>query len=267
MNEIITVNYDSEQPTVLGRDLHEALEIKTEYKKWFSRMCEYGFDENVDFIKVTQKCLTSSTGQNITDHQLTIPMAKEICMLQRSEKGKMCRQYFIGIEEKWNTPEVVMARALQMANRKLDEVRNTNMLLEERVNTLLEDNNTLLESNNTLLESNEELTTSNKVFVTNVNTWDYKSILNSLVRVYAMTCFSGRFGQAWNDYFKQLKYKYHIDLKKRKVSSEVKGNEAIIDLLREDEISDAVRMIVAICEENGINTGKIIKKVNSEKYA
>lgn len=138
---------------------------------------------------------------------------------------------------------------------------------EEKVNTLLEDNNMLLESNNTLLESNEELTTSNKVFVTNVNTWDYKSILNSLVRVYAMTCFSGRFGQAWNDYFKQLKYKYHIDLKKRKASGEAKGNEAIIDLLREDEISDAVRMIVAICEENGINTGKIIKKVNSEKYA
>lgn len=93
MNEIIKISYDSEQPTVLGRDLHEALEISTEYKKWFSRMCEYGFDENKDYVKVTQKCPTSATGQSMTDHQLTIPMAKEICMLQRSEKGKMFRQY------------------------------------------------------------------------------------------------------------------------------------------------------------------------------
>lgn len=133
MNEIINVNYDSEQPTVLGRDLHEALEIKTEYKKWFSRMCDYGFDENVDYVKVTQKCLTSSTGQNLTDHQITIPMAKEICMIQRSEKGKMCRQYFIGIEEQWNTPDAVMARALKLANRKLDELRSVNVVLTSKI--------------------------------------------------------------------------------------------------------------------------------------
>ena len=134
MNDLIKVNYtESEQPTVSGRELHEALEVKTEYKKWFERMTEYGFSENEDYIKVTQKCLTSATGQNMTDHQLTIPMAKEICMIQRSEKGKQFRQYFIEIENRWKTPEAVMARALQMANRKIDEIKNANVLLEQKI--------------------------------------------------------------------------------------------------------------------------------------
>lgn len=133
MNELIKVNYESERPTVMGRDLHEALEVKTEYKKWFERMSEYGFTENVDFIKVTQKCPTSSTGQSMTDHQLTIDMAKEICMIQRSEKGKQFRQYFIEVENKWNTPEAVMARALQFANNQLDSIKQQNVALTDTI--------------------------------------------------------------------------------------------------------------------------------------
>lgn len=125
MNEIIKINYDSEQPTVLGRDLYEALEVKTDYSTWFKRMCEYGFFENSDFITCSSFLGSENQhgGQNKIDHQLTIPMAKEICMLQRSEKGKMFRQYFINIEEQWNTPEAVMARALKYANENLKKLQ------------------------------------------------------------------------------------------------------------------------------------------------
>lgn len=120
MNEIIKINYDSEQPTVLGRDLHKALEVKTAYKDWFPRMCDYGFEEGKDFCSFLSE---STGGRPSTDHQLTIPMAKEICMLQRSEKGKMFRQYFINIEEQWNTPEAVMSRALKYANENLKKLQ------------------------------------------------------------------------------------------------------------------------------------------------
>lgn len=131
---LIKINSENpDRPTVLGRELHEALEIKTEYKKWFDRMTEYGFTENEDYVKVTQKCLTSSTGQNMTDHQLTIDMAKEICMLQRSEKGKLFRQYFIDVEKQWNSPEAVMARALQMANKQLETLASENVTLTRTV--------------------------------------------------------------------------------------------------------------------------------------
>lgn len=134
MNDIISINYNDEQPTVLGRDLHEALEISTPYHKWLPRMCEYGFVENVDYI-VTDKNVHNSNGgkQSIIDHQLTIPMAKEICMLQRSDRGREFRKYFITIEEQWNTPEAVMSRALKLANKKLDEIKHQNVRLEEKI--------------------------------------------------------------------------------------------------------------------------------------
>jgi len=130
MDEIIKVNYENDRPTVMGRDLHKALEVKTAYKDWFPRMCEYGFTENEDY-KVTLIFEPNSKGgkQSYTDHQLTINMAKEICMIQRSEIGKKCRQYFIAVENQWNTPEAVMARALQFANHQLDMIRQQNIQL------------------------------------------------------------------------------------------------------------------------------------------
>lgn len=119
-NEIIKVNYDSDRPTVSARELHSFLEVGTPYHKWFPRMCEYGFLESIDF-SVTDIFVHNSNGgkQNHHDAQLTIEMAKEICMIQRNEKGRQARQYFIQLEKDWNSPEKVMARALQIADRKI----------------------------------------------------------------------------------------------------------------------------------------------------
>ena len=124
MNELIKISYENaEHPTVLGRELHEALEVKTAYKDWFPRMCEYGFTEGEDFNPLKNEQVRTEgnrqVSRELTDHQLTIPMAKEICMLQRSEKGKQFRQYFIRVEEAWNSPEMIMKRALEIANEKV----------------------------------------------------------------------------------------------------------------------------------------------------
>lgn len=121
MNELIKVNYDNpEKPVVSGRELHEALGIKTAYKDWFPRMCEYGFTENSDFLTVAQKRATAQGNfTTYNDHMLTIPMAKELCMIQRTDIGRKFRQYFISIEEAWNSPEMVMQRALSIANERV----------------------------------------------------------------------------------------------------------------------------------------------------
>lgn len=116
MNEIIKVNYDNDRPTVLARDLHDFLGVKTAFKDWFPRMCEYGFSEGTDFCSFLSE---STGGRPAQDAQLTIEMAKEICMLQRNERGKQARQYFIQLEKDWNSPEKVMARALQIADKKI----------------------------------------------------------------------------------------------------------------------------------------------------
>ncbi len=126
MNELIKVNYDSERPTVLGRDLYEALEVKSKYADWFKNMCGYGFTENIDYMSFSK---ILENGGKTKDHQLTIPMAKEICMLQRNEKGKMFRQYFIQIEESWNSPEMVMSRALKMAENQIKKLTVINSQL------------------------------------------------------------------------------------------------------------------------------------------
>lgn len=125
MNELIKINYDSDRPTVLGRDLHEALEIGTEYAKWFERMTDYGFSENIDYSPILTNRSDGKAGKPKTDHQLTIEMAKEICMIQRSEKGKQCRQYFIAVEEQFNNPQAIMARALRVADEELKRLHIT----------------------------------------------------------------------------------------------------------------------------------------------
>ena len=118
MNELLNVNYDNYRITVSARELHDFLEVKTAYKDWFPRMCEYGFREGEDFCSFLSE---STGGRPAQDAQLTIECAKEICMLQRNEKGKQARQYFIQLEKDWNSPDKVMARALLLANRKIEE--------------------------------------------------------------------------------------------------------------------------------------------------
>lgn len=128
MNKIININYDNADcPTVSGRELHEALEVKTAYKDWFPRMCEYGFTEGEDFNPLKNEQVrdegSRQVTRQITDHAITIPMAKELCMLQRTEKGSFFRKYFIKVEEAWNSPEMVMKRALEIANSRVKELQ------------------------------------------------------------------------------------------------------------------------------------------------
>lgn len=124
MNELLKIEInENQEQTVSGRALHIFLCIETPYKKWFDRMCEYGFTNNADFITVGQKCPIANGGyQERTDHIMKLDMAKELCMLARNEKGKQARQYFLEVERDWNSPEKVMARALKLADSKLKEI-------------------------------------------------------------------------------------------------------------------------------------------------
>lgn len=126
MKEMIRVSYEAEQPTVSARDLYEKLEIKTSFKDWFPRMCEYGFEEGKDFCS---KMSESTGGRPAKDYDLTIRCAKEICMLQRTEIGRTIRNYFLDLEDAWNTPEQVMARALKMADKAIDRLKADNAVL------------------------------------------------------------------------------------------------------------------------------------------
>lgn len=134
---LITINYDGEQPTVSARDLHEGLEIKTAFKDWFPRMCEYGFEAGKDFNLLKNERVRiegdREVTRELTDYDISVDMAKQICMIQRSEKGRIYRQYFLDLEKAWNTPEQIFARALKMADREIEKLKTCNAALLEDV--------------------------------------------------------------------------------------------------------------------------------------
>ena len=109
MHGLIKINYDTDHPTVSARDLHEGLEIKTAFKDWFPRMAEYGFEIGKDFNPLKNEQVRIEGSREVTrelvDYQISVDMAKQICMIQRSEKGKQYREYFLELEKAWNTPE------------------------------------------------------------------------------------------------------------------------------------------------------------------
>lgn len=133
MNEL-KINYEVGHPTVSARELHEGLEITERFSSWFDRMARYGFYENEDFTGC--KVFNTLAKQELKDYMVSIDMAKQICMLQRSDKGKQYRQYFLDLEKAWNTPEQIMARALKMADKKIGSLINKNHLLEADVNRM-----------------------------------------------------------------------------------------------------------------------------------
>lgn len=120
MNELINVTLnDNQEPVVSGRQLHEALGVNSRYTTWFDRMKEYGFTEGQDSLPNLGK---STGGRQATDHIIKLDMAKEIAMIQRTERGKQVRQYFIQVEKDFNSPEKIMARALLMADQKVHKL-------------------------------------------------------------------------------------------------------------------------------------------------
>ncbi len=136
----IKTNENGEQ-LVSGRELHEFLEVNEKYTDWFKRMVEYGFAENVDFIGLSEKS-EKLGGRPRMNHAMTLSMAKEVSMIQRTEKGKQARLYFIDVENQYkviqkrlpNTREAIQQLLLQ----GVEEVNQRVDIMEERLSNVEE---------------------------------------------------------------------------------------------------------------------------------
>lgn len=133
MNELIkvTTNENDEQ-LVSGRELHEFLEVGTKYEDWLPRMTEYGFEENQDFHTLKIENVVRGRVYKKTDHALSLDMAKEISMIQRTDRGKQARRYFIKVEKFWNSPEMVTKRALEFQQKKIEVLQLENESLKPK---------------------------------------------------------------------------------------------------------------------------------------
>ena len=134
--ELITVNFENQ--TVSARELHKTVGSTERFSNWFERQLQFGFVEGEDYsnpLKVlrVQKEGNREVEREVEDYDLSVDMAKHICMVQRNEKSKQVRQYLIDLEKAWNTPEQVFARALKMADRTIESLKSTNFLLEQKI--------------------------------------------------------------------------------------------------------------------------------------
>lgn len=235
--DLITINYNNEQPTVSARDLYNGLDIKSKYADWFKNMTAYGFDKGIDFFTLSKNL---ENGGRRIEHEISVDMAKQICMLQRSEKGRQYRQYFIDLEKAWNTPEQVFARALKMADATIKSLQIKNEVLDKQ----------------------------NELLTAETLTWDGRPFINACVRQFAGHACDGSFGMAWVEFKKELLYKYGININSRITNylnaTGKKTKPKTLNMLDDSEVSDAVSTIISMCREKDVDISDLVRNLNHD---
>lgn len=90
--ELFKVGYEANRITMSAKEVYKHLKVETSFKKWFKRIAEYGFDENIDYREVMDKKVQNPLGGRLsTDYEISLDMAKEISMLQRNERGNIIK--------------------------------------------------------------------------------------------------------------------------------------------------------------------------------
>lgn len=229
---------------VSARELYERLEITDRFSRWFESLLKYGFQKDVDFTSVKSSTLVNNgAARELQDYSITLDMAKQICMLQRSAKGLKYRAYFIKLEKAWNSPELVMARALQVANKTINNVKLQMAEIQQKF---------------------EIAEAKNEALVSDVLTWADRKVIQAIINKYGANCLDGNFSLAWGEYKKELLYKYSINLNSRKTMFLNCGGKVstlkVLDLIEDSELPDAVRVAIAMAEKSNLDISDIVEK-------
>lgn len=129
MNELIKIQVKNDRQLVSARDLYKALNYQSRFSRWVKQNFSQ-FEQGEDFMSV-QSCTDMPNGgtKPIQDYLLTIDMAKELCMMSYTEKGKEVRKYFIQVEKNWNSPDMIMHRALEFSKQRISKLETENRAL------------------------------------------------------------------------------------------------------------------------------------------
>lgn len=178
MNELIKVNYNDERQTTSARSLWEFLgKPWGEFLKWFNQFKDYGFTECTDYRVI--ECLSENPqgGRPSQDYEISINMAKELAMLQKTEKGKQARQYFLELERQWNSPEALFARALKMADRKINSLETEKIelkgIIQKQSPKVLFANSVMASSTSILVADLAKILKKNGVDIGELRLWQW----------------------------------------------------------------------------------------------
>lgn len=132
MNELIKIQVKNDCQLVSARDLYKGLDLKIRFSLWVKKNFDQ-FVEGEDFTSVsTDTVVNNGARKPIQDYLVTIDMAKELCMMSKTEKGKEVRKYFIQVEKNWNSPDMIMHRALEVSNSRIKLLTAKNQSLASK---------------------------------------------------------------------------------------------------------------------------------------
>ena len=139
MNGLVEVKIDNKgQQIISARELHEKLGINKRFSAWWENQVErLGLKENLTYCTSRY---TNNNNQEFIDYIVPIDIAKHLCMVSGGEKAWRIRDYFIEVEKQWNSPEQVMARAIQIANVKMLDYQNKVIELSGKIEMLTHSN-------------------------------------------------------------------------------------------------------------------------------
>lgn len=134
-NQLIKIQVKKHRQLVSARDLYKGLELKIRFSLWVKKNFS-SFEEGQDFTSVSVDTEVQNNGgfqvRELQDYLLTIDMAKELCMMSKTEKGKEVRKYFIQVEENWNSPDMIMQRALSISKQRIEALQNENAAMKPK---------------------------------------------------------------------------------------------------------------------------------------
>lgn len=135
MRDLINIHIQNNQQLVSARDLYKGLDLKIRFSLWVTKNFD-SFEENQDFTSVSTDTEVQNNGgiqiRKLQDYLLTIDMAKELCMMSKTERGKEVRKYFIQVEKDWNSPDMIMQRALSISKQRIEALQNENAAMKPK---------------------------------------------------------------------------------------------------------------------------------------
>lgn len=247
---LTTISIDGE-PWFIGKEVAESLGY-TDYKQAMRKHVDSA-DKTLIAKSEISKGVNSTTLENIPNRGLSCINESGLYSLILSSKLPSAKKF-----KHWVTSEVLPAIRKHGAYLTPEQIEKILLNPEAiiKIATALKEER----------EKNERLSATNAALTKQINTWDDSAIINSLIRAYASYRCLGVFAKAYNIFYKKLNYSLHINLRSRRAKS-TKPKTPLIDFITKEEMPDALKIAVAMCEESGIDTGTIINETNMEKVS